>query len=173
MSHPEPEESSPHPPILFLSCSISIAWLIPEASPKSQALHNTLQHVDILWYTVVSSKMEDHPLLAVLQLPQLHSSWETLVCMLKVQNFVWINETDQVLHRWMFKCWDAKLCPLVNTSTSQDHNTSFSRVMQSETQPCCGNPKSHIHCLVDAVSLSTNCFVKLPFIGLLYTFTSH
>jgi hypothetical protein len=55
--------------------------------------------------------MEDHPLLAVLQLPQLHSSWETLVYMLKVQNFVWINETDQVLHRWMFKCWDAKLCP--------------------------------------------------------------
>jgi len=29
--------------------------------------------------------MEYHPLLAVLQLPQLHSSWETLVYMLKVQ----------------------------------------------------------------------------------------
>jgi len=79
------------------------------------------------------------------QPPQLHSSWETPVYMLTVQNFVWINETDQVLHRWMLKRWNAKLCQMVNTSISQDHNTSFFRVMRfnllwesqiSYTLPC-------------------------------------
>jgi len=39
--------------------------------------------------------MEDHPLLAVLQPPQLHSSWETVVYMLTVQNF---ESTKQIKH---------------------------------------------------------------------------
>jgi hypothetical protein len=108
MSHPEPEESNPLSPILFLYVQFPLLGSFQKPHPNPRHCITLCSTLTLFGKELFTPKMEDHPLLAVLQLPQLQSSWETPVYMLTVQNFELMKQikffTDECSNVGMLNC---------------------------------------------------------------------